>query len=163
MRPDLAMVDISLPDMAGWDVVRELRSRPENAALRILMVSANAHEYSAGGDESPHDAFVVKPVDLQQLLEAVRAQLRLVWVHDVAEVPRIPDAALVIAPQSRRHLEDLYQLGLIGHVRGIQSKLREVEAEDGTNLPLVTQLRAMVTGFEMKRYMATIEALRANG
>jgi CheY-like chemotaxis protein len=164
-RPDLVMVDLSLPDMTGWQVLAALRARPQFAATRILMVSANAHEYAAGGGEALHDAFIVKPVDLTLLLEAVRTQLHLAWKHEGAVEPvttaDAPD--LAIAEQSRRHLEDLYQLGLIGHVRGIQAKLREVENEDGTNLPLVGQLRTMVARFEMKRYMATIEALRANG
>ncbi|MET0293301.1 MAG: hybrid sensor histidine kinase/response regulator, partial [Steroidobacteraceae bacterium] len=165
VRPDLAMVDISLPDTTGWEVVRALRAEPEFATLRVVMVSANAHEYSAGGSESLHDAFVVKPVDLHQLLETIRAQLRLTWRHEasIEAVGPVEQALPGLAQASRHHLEDLYQLGLIGHVRGIHAKLREVEAEDGSNLPLVGQLRNMVTRFEMKRYMATIEALRANG
>jgi signal transduction histidine kinase/CheY-like chemotaxis protein len=163
--PDLAMVDLSLPDMTGWDVVSALRADGRQEALRVIIVSANAHEFSAGGGESPHDAFVIKPVDLQQLLETVRVQLRLEWRHETAAepLPVTPLAVPGIAPRSRRHLEDLYQLGLIGHVRGIQAKLSEVEAEDGSNLPLVGHLRSMVTRFEMKRYMETIEVLRANG
>jgi len=164
VRPDLAMIDISMPDLTGWQVARALRAQPELDGVRIIMVSANAHEYSAGGSESPHDAFVVKPVDLAHLLETIRVQLRLSWRHEAmhaAPADALPD--LPLAPQSRRHLEDLYQLGLIGHVRGIQAKLREVETEDGDNRALVKHLRSMVTRFEMKRYMATIEGLRANG
>jgi DNA-binding response OmpR family regulator len=166
LQPHLAMVDLSLPDMTGWDVVSGLRREADLDTMRIVLVSANAHEYSAGGAGHPHDAFVVKPVDLQQLLETVRAQLQLTWRHEAAgegsrAEPVVP-VQPAMAPQSRRHLEDLYQLGLIGHVRGIQAKLHEVEAEDGSNAPLVGQLRGMVTRFEMKRYMATIEVLRAN-
>ena len=163
---ELAMVDLSLPDVTGWHVVHELRGLDGGAALRVLMVSANAHEYSPGGGDFPHDGFVMKPVELAQLLEAVRSQLKLTWRHEAA-AESVAIAARpgdhVIAEDSRRHLDDLYQLGLIGHVRGIQAKLREVEAEDAANESLVGELRGMVNRFEMKRYMATIEALRADG
>jgi signal transduction histidine kinase/DNA-binding NarL/FixJ family response regulator len=168
-QPDLAMVDISLPDLTGWEVARALRGEAGLPTLRILMVSANAHEYAPGGGESTHDGFVMKPVDLQQLLDAVQAQLRLHWRHEGGAEAAAAAAAAAILPElgiadrSRRHLEDLYQLGLIGHVRGIQAKLREVEAEDERNQQLIGELRAMVARFEMKRYMATIEALRAHG
>ncbi|RYZ63346.1 MAG: response regulator, partial [Proteobacteria bacterium] len=164
LLPDLAMVDLSLPDITGWNVVHELRTNEGGRALRVLMVSANAHEYSPGGGDYPHDGFVMKPVELAQLLEAVRSQLKLTWRHEpLVETPSSSSVAHGIADASRRHLEDLYQLGLIGHVRGIQAKLSEVESEDRTNRPLVEELRGLVQRFEMKRYMATLEALRADG
>src|SRR5690606_34705087 len=78
-RPDLAMVDLSLPDMTGWEVVRALREDASLQRLRVLIVSANAHEYRPGHQEAPHDGFLMKPVDLGVLLGAVQAQLYLQW------------------------------------------------------------------------------------
>ena len=48
-RPDLAMIDLSMPGMTGWQVAAELRTMPALASLRIVIVSANAHEFSPGG------------------------------------------------------------------------------------------------------------------
>ena len=45
-QPDLAMVDLSLPDISGWEVAQQLRAMSELAQLKIMIVSANAHEYS---------------------------------------------------------------------------------------------------------------------
>jgi hypothetical protein len=58
------------------------------------------------------------------------------------------------------HLEDLWQLGLIGHVRGIQARLRELETAEPEAASLAQGLRAMVERFDMKRYMTTIRELR---
>jgi CheY-like chemotaxis protein len=164
-RPDLAMVDLSLPDMTGWEVVRQLRADPELRALRVLVVSANAHEYAPGSSEAPHDGFVMKPVDAAVLLAALQSQLHLDWIY--GSDPAANEAGLAIGPDLREkiatHLEDLWQLGLIGHVRGIQSRLREFESAEPQAQGLAQALRAMVERFDMKRYMATIKELRENG
>jgi CheY-like chemotaxis protein len=74
-RPDVAMLDLSMPGMTGWQMAHELRSRATFERLKIIVVSANAHEYvPSGQDDRPHDAFVMKPVDVQTLLD--RSRLR---------------------------------------------------------------------------------------
>ena len=65
-----------------------------------------------------------------------------------------------VATLSRHHLDDLYQLGRIGHVRGIHAKLQEVETENPTSAELTTQLRKLITNFELKRYMTVLENFR---
>jgi signal transduction histidine kinase/CheY-like chemotaxis protein len=163
--PQLAIVDLSLPDMSGWDLARELRRTPGLEHLKIMIVSANAHEYAPGAD-SIHDAFLIKPVELQALLERVGLLLNLTWIRETepaadAETPtagtRNPSG------RSRHHLEDLYRLGRIGHVRGIEAKLRELELEDPVNEAFAAELRTLVSNFDLKRYMHVLEALRAGG
>jgi signal transduction histidine kinase/CheY-like chemotaxis protein len=159
-RPHLAMVDISLPDMTGWQIAAQLKlTHPQ---MRIAMVSANAHEYHSGGEGSAHDAFIMKPVDMQAVLDCVGRLLGLTWRYDAppraaTDSPR-PGSDLPL--HSRHHLDDLYQLGRIGHVRGIQAKLREMEDEDAANRPFATQLRGLVANFDLKRYMNVVEAMR---
>jgi signal transduction histidine kinase/CheY-like chemotaxis protein len=160
-RPDLAMLDLSMPDLTGWQVAKELRALPQLEHLKIIIVSANAHEYGLGRDDSPlHDAFAMKPIDVQLLLDRVGELLKLQWVHErPAPLPQ-SNAKQALPDHSRHHLDDLYQLGRIGHVRGIQAKLREIEAEHPSNKEFATHLRTLVANFELKRYMNVIEAMR---
>ncbi|MEO8316617.1 MAG: ATP-binding protein, partial [Pseudomonadota bacterium] len=160
-KPDLIMVDLSLPDMTGWEVIRQLRNMPELQGVRILVVSANAHEYSPGG-EALHDGFVIKPVEVSTLLSALQKQLHLEWTYSSEQIHE--DAAPQLSPDMLGrcgiHLEDLWQLGQIGHVRGIQSRLRDFEAQEPQAQALVRALREMVEKFDMKLYMTTIKGLR---
>ena len=64
--------------------------------------------------------------------------------------------------RSRHHLDDLYRLGRIGHVRGIEAKLRELELEDPANEAFAANLRALVSNFDLKRYMSVLETMRAD-
>jgi signal transduction histidine kinase/CheY-like chemotaxis protein len=162
-RPDLAMVDLSMPGMSGWQVVERLRGLGGLESLRVVIVSANAHEFSPGGGGALHDAFLIKPIDMQRLLECLAGQLGLRWIHETAAAGAGAEFADTALPgHSRHHVDDLYQLGLIGHVRGIQAKLREMENDPG-NRPFATRMRALVANFDLKRYMHVLEGLRKHG
>ena len=164
-QPDLAMIDLTLPDMSGWSVAQELRAGGRLPGLKIMIVSANAHEYSPAADAA-HDAFVMKPIRLQRLLEQVGSLLNLKWIHQpepsaAAAPARARAAATAPSGRSRHHLDDLYRLGSIGHVRGIEAKLRELELEDPANEDFAANLRALVSKFDLKRYMSVLETMRA--
>lgn len=77
-KPDLVMLDIMMPGIDGYEVCRRLRSNPDLAATKIIMVTAKAlreerlEGYAAGADD-----YMVKPFDGQELLAKVRVYLRL--------------------------------------------------------------------------------------
>lgn len=158
------MIDISMPDLSGWAVAQELRNGGQLPLLKIMMVSANAHEYSAPVGTF-HDAFVMKPVQLQQLLEQTGTLLNLEWIYQ-PEIKKVEQGGVPptgnLGTRSRHHLDDLYRLGRIGHVRGIEAKLRELELEDSANDAFAAELRSLLTNFDMKRYMSVLEAMRAD-
>jgi two-component system KDP operon response regulator KdpE len=73
-KPDMAIVDLGLPDRDGIDVIRDIR---EWSPMPILVLSARAHERSkiealdAGADD-----YVTKPFAVGELLARVRVALR---------------------------------------------------------------------------------------
>ncbi|MDP9082632.1 MAG: ATP-binding protein [Pseudomonadota bacterium] len=163
-QPNLAMIDLSLPDMSGWTVAQELRASSRLASTKIMIVSANAYEYSSKVSQA-HDAFVTKPIHLQRLLEQVGALLNLKWIYQpepAADPTQGRNAAANPAGRSRHHLDDLYRLGRIGHVRGIEAKLREIELEDPANEAFAANLRTLVANFDLKRYMSVLETMRVD-
>jgi len=130
------------------------------------MVSANAHEYSPGGNGNPlHDAFLVKPIDIDLLIECVGSLLQLEWLVTLPPTQQaLPDIPLDKPPaQCVQHIGALYELGRIGHVRGIEAKLREIEAEHPANGPFAAQLRGFIANFDLKRYMSVLETIQKHG
>jgi len=82
--PDLAIMDISMPGMDGWEAARRLRAGRED--LAILMVSANGHDFSRSRrEDDPHDDFLIKPYEVDDLLERLETLLDLQWVQAAAE------------------------------------------------------------------------------
>lgn len=76
-RPDLVLLDVSLPGMDGPDVLDHIRADPVTAALPVVALTAHA----MAGDEARFlglgfDGYVSKPiVDEAQLLAAIRRHL----------------------------------------------------------------------------------------
>jgi PAS domain S-box-containing protein len=74
MRPDVVLLDLHLPDMPGWDVLRALRDRPQTAQTPVIVLTADttrAHE------RRMHDLGVAqhltKPLDIDALRSAIAA------------------------------------------------------------------------------------------
>jgi two-component system, cell cycle response regulator DivK len=76
MRPDLILMDISLPGMDGWEATTVLRSRAETASIPIIALSAHAMEMDRQRSlEVGCNDFDTKPVDLARLLVKIDALL----------------------------------------------------------------------------------------
>lgn len=73
-RVDLILLDINLPDIDGYEVVRRLRSssNPGLAQVPVIALTANALKGDVGKVlEAGCDAYMSKPFDIQALLEKI--------------------------------------------------------------------------------------------
>jgi DNA-binding response OmpR family regulator len=71
---DLVLLDLRLPDMSGFDVCRELRSK---SLVPIIMVTAQTDTHDlVAGLEAGADDYVTKPVIAKELAARIRAALR---------------------------------------------------------------------------------------
>lgn len=73
-RPDLVLLDMTLPDVDGRDVLREIRSRD---TVAVIVVSGRAEEMDRVlGLEMGSDDYVVKPFSALELTARARAVFR---------------------------------------------------------------------------------------
>lgn len=73
-RPDLILMDISLPGMDGWEVTKVLRAQAQTAAIPIIALTAHALETDRQRSlEAGCNDFDTKPVDLARLLDKIDA------------------------------------------------------------------------------------------
>ncbi|MBR9989257.1 MAG: response regulator [Gemmatimonadetes bacterium] len=75
-RPDLILMDMSLPVMDGWDATRALKASAATRAIPVIALTAHA----MSGDEDKAraagcDEFDTKPVELARLLGKIEALL----------------------------------------------------------------------------------------
>jgi CheY-like chemotaxis protein len=68
-RPDLAIVDIMMPVMNGFETIKAIRKNPDYAQLPVLIMSAI--DPSVKPQEFDSAAFLKKPFSLRDLLERV--------------------------------------------------------------------------------------------
>jgi len=77
--PDALILDVNLPDMSGFDIVRHLRAEARTALLPVVHVSAASIQTGdiVTGLEAGADAYLVHTVDPDVLLETLRTLLRV--------------------------------------------------------------------------------------
>jgi two-component system torCAD operon response regulator TorR len=71
---DLLIIDVNLPDGSGIDLAMRLRARRDTAV--IFMTGLGSPDARVHGLESGGDDYIVKPVEVRELLARVRAVLR---------------------------------------------------------------------------------------
>ena len=75
-RPELILMDISLPELDGWDATRLLRADAATAAIPVIALTAHAMESDRVRSlEAGCDDYDTKPVELQRLLGKIDALL----------------------------------------------------------------------------------------
>ena len=160
---DLVFTDLAMPEMDGWETARCLRRLlPERTAIVVL--SANAIDPSRLADgERLHDEYLMKPVDLRQLLKTIHVLLNIEWIYDTQDTAAVscPPTTSQLRLPPRDDIDELISLGEIGHVRRIQEKLNEIEHTAADYAGFVAPLRAFISAFDLKRYLATLEAMRS--
>ena len=75
-RPDLILMDMSLPVIDGWEATRRLKADPDTASIPVIALTAHAmaedrkKALAAGCDE-----YDTKPVEFKRLLRKIAALL----------------------------------------------------------------------------------------
>ena len=76
-RPDLILMDMSLPVLDGWEATRRLKGMQETAAIPVIALTA--HVMAGDRDkafEAGCDDFDAKPIDFERLLGKMQALLK---------------------------------------------------------------------------------------
>lgn len=78
LLPELVMLDITMPEMDGFEVCRELKSKPSTSGIPVIFISAlsdpldKVKAFKTGGVD-----YVTKPFDADEVLARVETQIRL--------------------------------------------------------------------------------------
>ena len=75
-KPDLILMDLSLPKMDGWTATKRIKSNNDLKSIPIIALSAHAmEEHKQRAIESGCNDYDTKPVDIERLLSKISAQL----------------------------------------------------------------------------------------
>jgi signal transduction histidine kinase/CheY-like chemotaxis protein len=161
-KPDLYLLDISMPGMNGLDLAKKLRHELGNSA-KIIMISANAIKESSD-DPQPvhHNGYLIKPLQYKGFMRLIKETLGLEWKYegDGIAKPHTPKPQLPLTNlPTDEQLEELMRLGRMGFVRGIHDELNKLEREFSEFGPFVNELRTHIRNFQLPQFMALLETL----
>ena len=105
-QPDLVLLDIMLPVMDGWSVLKKIR---ESGKTPVIMLTAKGElEDRVTGLESGADDYIVKPVERKEVLARIHAVLRRAGAEEEPAAKKLSYDKLVINLDS-------YELLIDGH------------------------------------------------
>ena len=86
LRPDLVILDVTMPRLTGWDVLRTMQENPQTAEIPVLMLTARSEDRDkARGWELGVTWYQTKPFELDEIAMVIRRILATVEDSDAEE------------------------------------------------------------------------------
>jgi len=111
--PDVIVLDLMLPDIAGTEICRRLREQEHTRDVPIIMCTAKSEEIDrVVGFEVGADDYLVKPYSVRELVLRIRAQLRHRSPKNVEEPVRLRFGVLALDVDAHRAWVDGAEIAL---------------------------------------------------
>lgn len=76
IRPTVMLIDLAMPHMDGWELLKAVRSNPETAAIPAIAVTAHAMpEVKERALATGFDGYITKPYSIRALIEDIQSCL----------------------------------------------------------------------------------------
>ncbi len=104
VQPDLVLLDVMLPVMDGWSVLREIRA---GSKTPVIMLTAKGETLDkVSGLEMGADDYIVKPFEVKELIARIHAVMRRTGGEDAPAAKKLEFDKLVIDMDSFELLVD---------------------------------------------------------
>lgn len=167
-RPDLIVMDLTMPVMDGLEATRQMRAQPALAKVPIIIASAaTTAETSAACLAAGADLCLPKPIDPAGLLSAIGQHLELTWIHERTASPSGPasplsppqreavGAAVLVPPHEE--LMALRQLARMGNMRGIRDHAEQLRTLDPRYAEFAAKLHRLADGYQSQAIVSMLE------
>ncbi|MEH2259573.1 MAG: ATP-binding protein [Nostoc sp.] len=168
IHPDLIITDLMMPEMDGYEMLRQLRQIPE--LQNVPAIASSASVFESNQNESitaGANAFLSKPVEASVLLKLLEKYLNLKWIYDqnsIAVEPMSANSEAIssstpdeIVPPTEEVLSQLHTLTLQGRLMAIEQQLKTLEKTDERYQPFVKAIREYADNFQTEKIRAFIE------
>lgn len=167
-HPDLIITDLMMPELDGYQMIRQLRQVPGFATLPILASSASVFESNQHESlEAGANAFLPKPVEASELLKLLAQLLDLQWVYasqpqasqerNLSTVNMVEEVENGMQLPSQTVLQAMYDLALQGRISALEKQLRTLEAESPRHQAFSQKIRQLTQDFKVKEITVLLQ------
>ena len=140
---DAVLLDSEMPGMSGYDVLRVIRRTTRTRTLPVIMVTGRGEVADRiRGLEAGASDYVVKPVDVAELIARLRAQLRgqAIWTRllesQLRERATVTEALCRLQPEMTPQMTAERICAELAGLRNLDAAVLVMLADDGRAIPL---------------------------
>jgi CHASE2 domain-containing sensor protein/ActR/RegA family two-component response regulator len=164
-QPDAIVLDLAMPNMDGFELMLHLQVHPQSSSIPIIVSSANVFEENRQRSlQAGATAFIPKPLQRTELLNALQSLLKVDWTYTVSTPqPSSPkpeqaaDTEWVIPSQDV--LQQLYHLAMMGDIPAIEEILKKQVQENKQLVPFATELNKLANSFQTAKIRKFLKPL----
>jgi len=159
-KPSIIITDLIMPDLDGFELIRQIRQNPQLGDIVIFAASASVYEADHQRSlEIGADAFLPKPIDMGQLLALLEVYLGLTWRYEMQDVAMDKPVLPMIAPSSEI-INQLLELTKMGDVMALEEEARLLSTQNPAWQPFATELLRLAATFQTQAIRSWLESLR---
>ncbi len=149
--PDVIIVDLIMPEIGGFELIRQLRQSPVLKEKIIIASSASVYETDKKKSlMAGSNAFLPKPIQVETFLEQLQHHLNLSWIYgdkikETAE--KNHDSGMVFPPLTE--LEKIHDLSLMGDINKLEEKAAVLAESDVKLKPFAANMLAFIEEFRV--------------
>ncbi|MEG4456170.1 ATP-binding protein [Microcoleus sp. N9_A1] len=165
-HPDLIITDLMMPEMDGYQMLRQIRSCSQLQDVAAIASSASVFESNQNESiQAGANVFLPKPIEALKLLELVQKYLNLEWLYDnesiasedaTADSLEPSSSTPEIVPPTNEVLSQLHKLALQGRLMAIEQQLKILEV-DRQYKPFVQEVRYYAENFQIEKIPPFLE------
>lgn len=157
----LIIMDVRMPNMDGWQMVKEVRER--GYTMPVLMVSANARDTESHmADENFHNGYMAKPINLTALLGKIGELINIQWQYALPEKIHAVEAEQsnnAKNPVTNHQYKILISLAEIGYLSGFKNKFTELQSLYEFPVEVTSQINEYVALCNFPKIIGYLEEL----
>jgi len=153
-QPDIFLIDRRMPGLDGPSLAKEIRVR--GFQQPIIMISANAEEESAFEYSTPnYNAYILKPIKLNTLLEKLAEHLELNWIVDSPKKPQSLVRSDWVYPNAET-VDELLGWAEVGALSKLESVLARLQEENQVSRELLEVLYQLLQNVALEDFKSTL-------
>lgn len=164
-HPDMILLDLAMPNMDGFELMVHLQANSQTKSIPIIVSSANVFEENRQRSlKAGATAFIPKPLQRDELLQALQSLLKVDWTYAKSTQQSIPQPEQAAANgelmlPSQDILQQLYHLAMMGDIPAIEEILQNQVEQNKQLIPFATELNKLASSFQTAKIRKFIKSL----
>jgi len=163
LLPDVIIIDLVMPRLDGFSLIRRLRQHPHLAHSLIITMSASVFaEDQRKSLDAGSNVFLAKPIQTHELLQVLQTHLTVDWLFVTANQQPAATAPLPLAPPPAALLTHLLTLAQRGDILALKKQAAALQKQEAHYTSFATELLRLAESYQVQKICDWLATMRTD-